>query len=80
MSPFLPLKLFTKLQVCKQFSFVVCLCFYVFNETYKKICSEFFPQSDRYEYAHSVELEVYPSDKTDDPDYTCEIWIAVNEK
>jgi len=51
-----------------------------FVETYKKICSEFFPQSDKYEYAHGVELEVYPSDKIDDPDYTCEIWIAVNEK
>ena len=51
-----------------------------FVETYKKICSEFFPQSDKYEYAHGVELEVYPSDKVDDPNYTCEIWIAVNEK
>lgn len=51
-----------------------------FVETYKKICSEFFPQSDKYEYAHGVELEVYPSDKIDDPNYTCEIWIAVNEK
>lgn len=31
--PFLPLKLFTKLQVCKQSSFVLYL--YMFNETYK---------------------------------------------
>ena len=51
-----------------------------FSETYKKICTEFFPQSDRYEYAGGVELEVYPSDKVQDPDYTCEIWIAVKEK
>lgn len=51
-----------------------------FVQTYKQIVSEFFPQSDHYEYAGGVELEVYPSDKTDDPDYTCEIWIAVNEK
>ncbi len=51
-----------------------------FVDTYRKICTEFFPQSDKYEYASGVELEVYPSDKTDDPDYTCEIWIAVNEK
>ena len=51
-----------------------------FAETYYKIVSEFFPQSTRYEYAEGVELEVYPSEKTDDPNYTCEIWIAVNEK
>lgn len=52
----------------------------VFIETYRKIVSEFFPSSDRYEYAGGVEIEVYPSDKTDDPNYSGEIWIAVNEK
>ncbi len=51
-----------------------------FVETYKKICSEFFPQNEKYEYENGIELEVYPSDKTDDPNYECEIWIAVNEK
>ena len=51
-----------------------------FTETYKKIVSEFFPQNDRYEYGQGIELEVYPSDEVDDPNYTCEIWIAVNEK
>lgn len=51
-----------------------------FAETYYKIVTEFFPQSTQYEYAKGMELEVYPSDKTDDPNYTCEIWIAVNEK
>ncbi len=51
-----------------------------FADTYKKIVTEFFPQSDRYEYSHGIELEVYPSDKVDDPNYTCEIWVAVNEK
>lgn len=51
-----------------------------FIETYRKIVSEFFPGSSRYEYAGGVEIEVYPSDKTDDPDYSGEIWIAVNEK
>ncbi len=51
-----------------------------FIETYRKIVSEFFPSSDRYEYAGGVEMEVYPSDKTDDPNYYGEIWIAVNEK
>jgi len=51
-----------------------------FVETYQKIVSEFFPQSDKYEYGQGIELEVYPSENVNDPDYTCEIWIAVNEK
>lgn len=50
-----------------------------FKDTYQKICTEFFPQSN-YEYARGVELEVYPSADVQDPNYTCEIWIAVNEK
>ena len=50
-----------------------------FKDTYQKICTEFFPQSN-YEYNNSVELEVYPSAEIQDPNYTCEIWIAVNEK
>ncbi len=51
-----------------------------FAETYNRIVTEFFPQSTQYEYAGKVEFEVYPSADTDDPDYQCEIWIAVNEK
>jgi len=50
-----------------------------FRETYKRICTEFFPQSN-YEYGQGVELEIYPSADTRNPDYTCEIWIAVKEK
>lgn len=50
-----------------------------FKKTYQQICTEFFPQSN-YEYGNGVELEVYPSAEVQDPDYTCEIWIAVNEK
>lgn len=50
-----------------------------FKNTYRKICTEFFPQSN-YEYGSGIELEVYPSADTQNPDYTCEIWIAVNEK
>ena len=50
-----------------------------FKDTYKRICTEFFPQSN-YEYGQGVELEVYPSADTQSPDYTCEIWIAVKEK
>ena len=51
-----------------------------FAETYNRIVTEFFPQSSQYEYAENVELEVYPSADTSDPNYQCEIWIAVNEK
>lgn len=51
-----------------------------FTDTYKKIVTEFFPQNPRYEYGQGVELEVYPSDDMDNPNYYCEIWIAVNEK
>ncbi len=50
-----------------------------FRDTYKRICTEFFPQSN-YEYAQGVELEVYPSADVQNPDYSCEIWIAVKEK
>ena len=51
-----------------------------FVETYNRIVTEFFPQSSQYEYAENVEFEVYSSADTSDPDYCCEIWIAVNEK
>lgn len=50
-----------------------------FVTIYKQICTEFFPQSN-YEYCNGVELEVYPSSDTQNPDYYCEIWIAVNPK
>lgn len=51
-----------------------------FTETYHRIVTEFFPQSSQYEYAQSVEFEVYPSDDTSNPNYQCEIWIAVKER
>lgn len=51
-----------------------------FVKTYKQICTEFFPQNSSYEYGKSLELEVYPSADVNNPDYTCEIWIAVNKK
>lgn len=50
-----------------------------FRDTYKRICTEFFPQSN-YEYGQGVELEVYPSADIQNPAYTCEIWMAVKEK
>ena len=51
-----------------------------FIETYHRVVTEFFPQSAQYEYGESVEFEVYSSANTDDPNYQCEIWIAVKEK
>lgn len=51
-----------------------------FIETYHRIVTEFFPQSSQYEYAENVEFEVYSSADVSDPNYHCEIWIAVNEK
>lgn len=51
-----------------------------FIETYHRIVTEFFPQSTQYEYAENVEFEVYSSQNTADPNYQCEIWIAVKEK
>lgn len=51
-----------------------------FKETYKRICTEFFPQNSEYKYGNGIELEVYPSDDVQNPDYTCEIWIAVEKK
>lgn len=50
-----------------------------FQDTYKRICGEFFLQSD-YEYAHGAELEVYPSDDVNNLNYEFEIWIAVKKK
>lgn len=50
-----------------------------FRETYRKICTEFFPQSG-YEYGNGVEIEAYPSAGVQNPDYSCEIWIAVKPK
>lgn len=50
-----------------------------FRKTYQQICTEFFPQSS-YEYGSGVELEIYPSANVQDPDYPCEIWIAVKQK
>lgn len=47
-----------------------------FVNTYSKIIKEFFVQSG-YEYANGAEIEVYPSDDVQNPDYTCEIWVAV---
>ena len=51
-----------------------------FIDTYHRIVTEFFPQSSQYEYAESVEVELYSSADISNPNYKCEIWIAVKEK
>lgn len=49
-----------------------------FQRVYKYICTEFLPTSD-YQPC-GIEIESYPSADIQNPDYTCEIWIAVEKK
>lgn len=49
-----------------------------FQRVYKYICTEFFPASE-YQPC-GIEIESYPSADTQNPDYTCEVWIAVEKK
>lgn len=49
-----------------------------FQKVYKYICTEFFPAS-KYRPG-GTEIEVYPSADTQTDDYTCEIWVSVEEK
>ena len=49
-----------------------------FQRVYKYICTEFFPGSE-YQPC-GVEIEAYPSADVQNPDYTCEVWIAVENK
>lgn len=44
--------------------------------TWKQIFSEWFP-SHQYEHAGTPELEVYPADNPNDPNYYSEIWIPL---
>ena len=46
---------------------------------YQKICTEFFPGSE-YQPCGGTDFEAYPSAEVDDPNYACEIWIAVEKK
>lgn len=49
-----------------------------FRNLYSYICTEFFPTSDY--RPCGVEIEAYPSDDVQNPDYTCELWIAVEKR
>ena len=50
-----------------------------FQKLYKQIYSEFFPTSE-YRPCGGTDFEAYPSADVTDPNYTCEIWIAVEKK
>jgi len=46
---------------------------------YVQICSEFFPGSE-YQPCGGADFEAYPSADVSNPDYACEIWVAVEKK
>lgn len=50
-----------------------------FTRLYQQIYSEFFPASE-YRPCGGTDFEVYPSDDVNKPDYSCEIWVAVEKK
>ena len=50
-----------------------------FNKLYQQIYSEFFPSSE-YQPCGGTDFEAYPSADVTDPNYTCEIWVAVEKK
>lgn len=50
-----------------------------FQKLYQQIYSEFFPTS-KYQPCGGTDFEAYPSADVDDPNYACEIWIAVENK
>lgn len=49
-----------------------------FQKTCQYICTEFFPAGDYRPIG--LEFESYPSPDVGNPDYTCEIWVAVEKK
>lgn len=50
-----------------------------FRRTYNQMYTEFFPSSE-YKPCFGTEFEAYPSADVKNPDYKCEIWIAVEKK
>lgn len=49
------------------------------QDTWHKICSEFFPTSN-YEPTYEMDIEAYPAGDMSSPDYRSEIWVPVKEK
>lgn len=50
-----------------------------FQRLYQQIYSEFFPASE-YQPCGGTDFEAYPSADVKNPDYACEIWVAVEKK
>lgn len=49
------------------------------QKVWERIFSEWFPATG-YEHADAPELEVYPQEGMNDPDYRCEVWIPIVKK
>lgn len=49
------------------------------QQLYRKICGEFFPNSG-YRPCGGPDFEAYPSADVEDPNFACEIWVAVEKK
>ncbi|HEX7713277.1 MAG TPA: AraC family transcriptional regulator [Bacillota bacterium] len=49
------------------------------QKVWERIFSEWFPATG-YEHADGPELEVYPQEGMNDPDYRCEVWIPITKK
>lgn len=50
-----------------------------FQVLYQKIYCEFFPASE-YQPCGGTDFEVYPSADVNSPEYSCEVWVAVEKK
>lgn len=50
-----------------------------FSKLYQQIYSEFFPTSE-YQPCGGTDFEAYPSADVKNPEYTCEIWVAVEKR
>jgi AraC family transcriptional regulator len=64
-------------------TFAVFTCVGTVAEAFPELCqrifTEFFPTSD-YQPCNGPDFEAYPSTDVTNPDYTCEIWVAVEKK
>jgi len=50
-----------------------------FIKLYQQICSEFFATGE-YQPCGGTDFEAYPSADVSDPNYSCEIWVAVEKR
>jgi AraC family transcriptional regulator len=50
-----------------------------FQDTIKRIFSEWMPASKEWEHAGTAEIEYYPDGDPDSPDYWCEYWLPLKK-